>query len=286
MMKFSLCIAALLFTALGTAAPSCAEGLAWLGGDTVRVAAHRMDLTPLPEPSNHPLLGYLARPEAPGRYPAVVVLHGCGGFGPGNVAVADALKSYGYVALALDSLGQHDACLRSGDGGLAEAFDAYAALDWLVRQNFVDPNRIALLGFSMGGFATLASVETGLGAIEKTEPRRFRSAIAFYGGCSRYGTGVMTVPTLILIGAKDDWVPVSWCRDMMARRNGKGAPVTLIVYPGARHAFNSPGPARQYLGHHLAYDPQATADAWRRVRNFLQTTLGENHSSGSAAGSR
>jgi dienelactone hydrolase len=84
----------------------------------------------------------------------------------------------------------------------------------------------------------------------------------------------MTVPTLILIGDKDDWTLASRCRNMMARRNGKGAPVTLIVYSGATHAFNGPLPPPQYLGHHFAYDPQATADAWRRVRNFLQTMLG------------
>jgi dienelactone hydrolase len=270
-MKFSLCIAALLFTALGTAAPSCAEGLAWLGGDTVRVAAHRMDLTPLPEPSNHPLLGYLARPEAPGRHPAVVVLHGCGGFGPGDVAAADVLKSYGYVALALDSLGQLNVCTHGIDGDVAESFDAYRALDWLARQNFVDPDRVALLGFSMGGAAALASVAAG--PIEQAHRRHFRAAIAYYPGCLTRA-GVMTVPTMILNGDKDDWSRVSYCRDMMARRKGKGAPVALIVYPGATHAFNLPGPPRQYFGHHLAYDPQATADAWRQVRNFLHTTLG------------
>jgi dienelactone hydrolase len=282
MMKFSLCMAALLFAALGMAAPSCAEGLAWLGGDTVEVAAHRMDLMPVLGPGKDSLLGYLAQPDMPGRHPAVVVLHGCGGFGPANVMAADVLKSYGYVALAIDSLGELNACAPGSLGSVAEAFDAYAALDWLARQNFVDPDRVALLGFSMGGIAALNDVEAGAGAIEKAEKRHFRAAIAYYP-CTRYRAGVMTVPTLILVGDNDDWTPASYCREMMARRNGNGAPVMLIVYPGATHAFNVPRPSRQYLGHHLAYDPQATADAWRRVRNFLQTTLGGTQPSGSAA---
>jgi dienelactone hydrolase len=288
-MRFSLagspCAAVILFATLSMAAPSRAEGLAWLGGDAVQVAAHRMGLTPFPEPSNHPLIGYLARPDAPGRHPAVVVLHGCNGFGLGYVVAADVLKSYGYVALALDSLDRFNACFRGGDGALAEAFDAYRALGWLARQNFVDPDRIAVLGFSMGGIATLDSVGAGPGAIAKAEKRHFRAAIAYYPNC-RYRTGVMTVPTLILIGDKDDWSFASWCRDMITRRDGKGAPVKLIVYPGATHAFNFPLPARQYLGHHLAYDPRATADAWRQVRNFLHTTLGGPRPSGSAAESR
>jgi poly(3-hydroxybutyrate) depolymerase len=77
----SLCAAVLLSAAFGLAAPSRAQDLAWLGGDTVEVAPHRMGLTPFPEPINRPLLGYLAKPDTPGRHPAVVVLHGCGGFG-------------------------------------------------------------------------------------------------------------------------------------------------------------------------------------------------------------
>lgn len=266
--------AVVLSVALCLAASACAQDLAWLGGDTVEVAPHRMGLTPFPGPINHPLLGYLAKPDAPGRHPAVVVLHGCGGFGTYQPVAAELLKSYGYVALAIDSLPGINAC-HNGDGSIAEAFDAYAALDWLARQDFVEPDRVAVLGFSMGGIATLDDVEAGVGALEKAEKRHFRAAVAYYP-CTKYRAGVMTVPTLILVGAQDDWTLASRCQDMMARRAGKGAPVTLIVYPGATHAFNVPHPPHYYyLGHHLAYDPQATADAWRQVRDFLQETLGE-----------
>jgi dienelactone hydrolase len=214
-----------LSAALGLAAPVRAQGLAWLGGDTVQVAAHRTGLWG--SQSSQPRLGYLARPEGPERRPAVVVLHGCSGFGPGAVMVADVLKSFGYAALALDSLGEENACTGS-PGDAVEAVDTYRALDWLVRQNFVDPDRVAVLGFSMGGMAALDDVETGPGAIEKIEKRHFRAAIAYYPNRLQWA-GVMTVPTLILIGDKDDWTLASRCRNMMARRAGKGAPVALIV---------------------------------------------------------
>jgi dienelactone hydrolase len=49
--------------------------------------------------------------------------------------------------------------------------------------------------------------------------------------------------------------------------------LNMVVYPGATHAFNVPSRPRQYLGHHLAYDP-ATAAAWRQVHAFLSSTLG------------
>ena len=62
------------------------------------------------------LLGYLARLDAGlaalagrqfdrgGPYPAVVVLHGCGGISSHSTGIADRLGSWGYVALAVDSL--------------------------------------------------------------------------------------------------------------------------------------------------------------------------------------
>jgi dienelactone hydrolase len=259
-----VCAAAMLCLA----APSRAEEITWLAGDMVRVAAHRMGLAGLP--SRQPLEGYLARPEAPGRHPAVVVLHGCGGFGATNVAQADVLKSFGYVALALASLGDADACSSRGGGSRAEAFDAYAALDWLAGQSFVDPARVAVMGYSMGGNATLLAVEPG--AIEGARPRHFRAAVAYYPRC-RGRTGIVTAPTLILVGDRDDWNPASRCRAMLARRDGKGSPVRLVVYPGATHAFDVPGQAQHYLGHRLQYDPPATAQAWREVRSFLGREL-------------
>jgi dienelactone hydrolase len=63
------------------------------------------------------LIGYLARPGAglsaliattPGDvapYPAVVVLHGCGGISSHSAAIADRFGGWGYVALAIDTLG-------------------------------------------------------------------------------------------------------------------------------------------------------------------------------------
>jgi dienelactone hydrolase len=281
-MRVTLCFcglaAAVLCLSVFYAALSAAEEAAWLAGDMIRIAAHRTDVFPVPGPSSQPLMGYLARPDQPGRHPAVVELHGCGGFGTMDVAVADVLKSLGYVAIALDSLGDASACTGDiPDSALAEAFDAYAALDWLAEQDYVDPDRVALLGFSMGAAATLDSVEPGL--IEGNRSRHFRAAIAYYPWC-KDRTGLTSVPTLILIGDKDDWTHASWCREIMTLRDGKGAPVKLVVYPRATHAFNAPAPPREYLGHHLEYDAEATADAWAQVRSFLHESLDASDSGG------
>lgn len=93
-----------------------------------------------------------------------------------------------------------------------------------------------MIGFSQGAITALAAV--GSDAFDLFEPgdRKFKAAIAFYPSCLSDGT--MTVPTLILIGALDDWTRASACTAMMANRTGAGSPVRLIVYPGAHHAFD------------------------------------------------
>ncbi len=47
----------------------------------------------------------------------------------------------------------------------------------------------------------------------------------------------MDMATLILIGASDDWTPAKDCQRMMDRRANAGAPVDLVIYPGAYHAL-------------------------------------------------
>jgi len=79
--------------------------------------------------------------------------------------------------------------------------DAYRGLNFLVRQQFVDPKRVAVMGFSQGGWITLSSVERG--AIEQTSANKFRAAAAIYPLCNPI-KGPMTVPTLIMIGECDD----------------------------------------------------------------------------------
>ncbi len=219
--------------------------------------------------SDQPLLGYLVTPPGAGRHPAVVVLHGCEGFTLRYVITGHAVQSWGYAALVLDSLGDANAC-HGGQGAMAEALDAYAALHWLAAQPFIDPARVALLGFSMGGLATLEAAQQG--ALADTFPDHFHAAAAYYPPC-RWSSGIMTMPTLILIGSTDDWSPATDCQAMLTRRADQGAPVTLQVFPGATHAFDSPAPPHVYLGHAIQFDPAASVAAREQTHSFLRQWL-------------
>jgi dienelactone hydrolase len=234
-----------------------------------------------PLASSHPLQGYLRRSGA-GPAPAVVLLHSCNG----NWKRLDErwgkrIASWGYVALSVDSFGPRGIENCGGRAPDDLTMDAHRALNFLVRDPSVDPDRVAVLGFAHGGRLALISAERG--AIEQTSSNKFRAAVAFYPPC-RGLKGDMTVPTLILIGERDDLNPAEACRDMvdgrddwgMSRQRSERAPVKLIVYPGAYHAFDAPNLKTpiQVLGHHLEFNQSATDQASEALREFLGATIG------------
>ena len=51
------------------------------------------------------------------------------------------------------------------------------------------------------------------------------------------------------------------------------SPMKLIVYPGAYHVFDAPGPGRRYFGHWLEYNAAADEAAKEEVRRFLAEHL-------------
>jgi len=244
--------------------------------ELVQIAPHRAVPVGTVAATAPPLFGYLARPNTEGRHPAVVLLHSCSGFSEHDIHAASMLRAWGYVALALDSLGESNRCAVGG-GAMPEALDAYAALHYLAAQDFVDPDRVAVMGWSMGGGGVLTSVEQG--GLSTGQELRFKAAIAYYPPCA-YSSGTMTVPTLVIVGDDDDWEPAAACRAMVAHesrtgmtRTPGGAPVTLVVLPGATHSFDTLTAGGRYLGHLIQPNPGATKAAEERVRAFLHENL-------------
>ncbi len=234
----------------------------------------------------------LYRPHGDGPFPAVVALHGCAGLGKHGLAAryrdwAERLVSIGFAVLLPDSFGsrglgpQCRTRKRSVRAGRERVADANAARRWLQEQSFVKPDRVSLLGGSSGATPALSTVRAG-SAADENHPD-FRSAVAFYPGCRQsQATGWRArVPTFILIGGADDWTPAQACEQMVAGASGgPGAPVSIVVYPGAYHGFDEPNrPVRILTGMaasadgsrrvHLGTDPAARADALRRVPEWL-----------------
>jgi dienelactone hydrolase len=226
----------------------------------------------LPIPQGAPLIGYLSRPAGRGPFPAVVVMHGCGGLSARlKNDVAAQLVSWGYVALVVDSFATRpvkNTCARPSSTD--RVYDAYGALDFLSKDSAVDPKRVVLMGFSAGAGATLEA--TKVDGDEQIVDRKFKAAIAYYPTC-RPTEGGATVPTLIMVGELDDWAPAERCRARVSHLGGDGPAIQLDVFPGAHHAFDVPQAGRRYYGHWLQYDDNATVRATADVQAFLDKFL-------------
>ena len=204
--------------------------------------------------------GYLAKPEGAGPFPAVIGLHGCGGL--------------------LDRTKQRLADEHACAGGVPDISgkrrsDAFGALAFLARQTFVDPQRVAAIGFSQGGLITLlVADEISFELFGRPGNLGFRTAVALYPVCMGAG-GRPVIPTLILIGALDDWTPAADCSDKIEGWGNEGPPVELVVYPGVHHSFYYPElqPGRKVFDHWVEYNEAAATDATRTMREFLKRHL-------------
>ncbi|WP_096331643.1 dienelactone hydrolase family protein [Nannocystis exedens] len=215
------------------------------------------------------LSGYLYRPAGPGPFPAVIALHGCGGlFAPGSRERlsprhddwAERLVRQGYVVFFPDSFGPRgvrSVCkIRPRPVTLGRrARDIQGAIAWLARRSFVDPDRLALLGWSHG--ATSVMNFAGKRSVRDAD---VRLAVAFYPGCQRFFDDPKwrpKIPLTILIGADDDWTPAEPCRRLAQRFPRK---ITLVEYPGAVHGFDAPD-QRVRLVKGLAFTASGTGEA-------------------------
>ena len=224
--------------------------------------------------------GYLARPDGAGPFPAVIGLHGCAGMhDTTRQRLVDQLVAWGYVILLVDSYatrGIEHACTSTAFATfIRRRPDAYGALVFLARQTFVDPQRVAAVGFSAGAWVTLSVAEPN--SFELFVPPsnlRFRAAAAVNPPCKQ-AMARPGIPTLIFIGALDDWTPAADCSDKIASWGNDGPPVELVVYPGAHHGFYYPHlqPGTTMFGHWLEYNGEAADNASHRLHQFLDRHL-------------
>jgi dienelactone hydrolase len=177
-------------------------------------------------------------------------MHGCGGLFEqdrrtlsfNRMDWAQRFLNAGYVILFPDSYksrGFHTVCEIKRDKLPVKLRDHWGdlggAITWLSHQPFVDKDRIALVGWGIGGSAVLRILDSKLPIHRRVD---IKAAIAFYPRCEPLESVTDFVPRVaprILMGAADEWVPPAPCKALAARW---GSPI--VLYPGAYHNFDLP----------------------------------------------
>jgi dienelactone hydrolase len=187
------------------------------------------------------------KPAGAGPFPAIVMMHDCSGLGPRSSGApgrwAKELVAAGYVVIMPDSFstrGFPGGVCTNADAGRVDvsprnrANDAHRALAFAQALPYVEKGRIGIMGGSHGGSTTLVAM---------TRPG-FAAGIALYPRCVDRGVYQPAAPVLILIGDRDDWTPAGPCQRLAERARAAGRPVSIKVYPGAHHSFDSSAPER------------------------------------------
>ncbi len=216
--------------------------------------------------------GYLVRPIAGGKRPAVIVIHENRGLNPHIEDVARRLAKAGFIALAVD--------LLSADGGTPADEDKARTMisgldpaDTLVRlaaavpylEKLPDSNgKVGAVGFCWGGGMVnrLAAASPGLGA-----------GVAYYGRqIPAAQVPKIKAPLLLHYAGLDAGINggIPAYEAALKANNKKYA---VHIYDGANHAFNNDTNAPRY-------NKAASDQAWARTLAFFKENLGDPPSAG------
>lgn len=243
----------------------------------------------------------IKHPQGDGPFPAVICFHGSGGlFDPngdipqGAIDWADYFVSLGYACILVDSYtgqGYTDNDISKISEGRKFWGPEYAgyvltAITEVRKLPFVNPNQLAIMGRSLGGWAIMSLLEMDLN--EKLPPNLSESpfqpmagvkgAIVLFPCCPPFDfldsggdNWDANIKTLVLMGGKDPLTKS--CLKRLSVIKEKGKPVVYHVYPSAYHSYDiSPKDYEKILEWYENADPpdlEATADSRERIKVFL-----------------
>lgn len=209
--------------------------------------------------------GYLSSPAAE-IGPGVVLIQEWWGLVEHIRDVADRLSAEGFVVLAPDLY--HGEKTKSPDtaGKLLMALDIpraakeiRAAGDHLASLDDVQPKKVGVVGFCMGGQLALYAGQEF--------PERVGAVVDFYGihPNAPVDPERIRVPVLMHFATRDKSVPVDEAREFVERAVSSGSGVEAYFYEADHAFFNETRPE--------VYSASNASTAWSRTLTFLREHL-------------
>ena len=210
---------------------------------------------------------FIAEPDDNARHPGVVLIQEWWGIEPHIRDLAQKLAAEGFVVGVPDLFhgkiatepndAQKMVMMISGNVDRA-AREIIGALDTLKAMPNVEPKKLGLMGFCVGGFLTyvVASRYPDLGAV-----------VPFYGGGydpTPEDVKNVTAPVLACYGSRDGSIPQKQIQKIERMYKEAGKDITVKVYD-AGHAFLNPD--------HGMGNEKAAAEAWPLSIKFLKEKL-------------
>ena len=225
----------------------------------------------LPAEDGTPLHYMMLKPKMePGKKYPVFIMH-YGGPGPQMVdrgwkgALAQAIVDKGYVYFVLDNRGSanrgvaFEQPIYHAMGGV-EVRDQKAGAEFLKSLDFVDPDKLAIYGWSYGGYMTLKQLQADPGLYAagvsgapvtrwelydthyterfmgdpNTVPEAYEAASAIPKATE------MTDPLLLIHGMADDNVVFENSTELISTLQEAAVPFEMMLYPGYTHRVSGP----------------------------------------------
>jgi carboxymethylenebutenolidase len=212
------------------------------------------------------LSALIFRPESDEPLPGVVQIQEWWGIEPHVVDMAQRLAAEGFVVLVPDLY--HGRVVTEPDeaaksvmllrGNLETALgEIQQAIDTLKARPDVDPKRVGVMGYCVGGLLTW------LTAVRSPD---VAAAVPWYGAGfdpSEADIQGIRAAVLAIYGGKDQSIPQEQVRKIEGMLKAAGKDAEVRVYPDAGHAFLNP---EHGMGHE-----ESAQDAWPRAVEFLRS---------------
>jgi len=208
-----------------------------------------------------------------GRRPGILVMPEAFGLGAHAKERAQRLAALGHVALAGDPYGngvelgnlqeaiQLASSLREDPAKFRQR--ARAALDKLASLPQVDPNRLAAIGYCMGGTFALELARDGA---------PLKGVVSFHGGLETQrpaAAGGIKAKVLACTGADDPFVPMAQVNAFAEEMTKAKADWQTISYGGTVHSFTNPEAGKHQMPG-LAYNKLADERSWKAMLSFFE----------------